>query len=250
MKIVKKDKNLFPIIDFHSHILPGVDHGSDSVKTSLEMLTQAADAGVVGIVATPHYYAHEMSVEHFLEKREAGYSALQQAIQGTPLEKIKIFRGAEVAWEQKLIENGKIEKLVIEGTDTLLLEMPQCFLWQSWMYNAVYEVSNQYHVSVVVAHIDRYMGANLERLLNMGATIQINASSLFNGPQKKLMRNLCNQGLVHLIGSDAHDPQERNYADLEKAQKKLDRSLLNFFYQNARELLPLDSDSPRKDATL
>lgn len=247
---MKKGNDLFPIIDFHSHILPGVDHGSDSVKTSLEMLAQAANAGVVGIVATPHYYAHEISVEHFLEKRDAGYRALQKAIQGTPLEKIKIFRGAEVALEQKLIENGEIEKLVIEGTDTLLLEMPQMGLWQGWMYDAVYEIPNQYHVSLVIAHIDRYLKSNLERLLNMGVTAQINASSLFDGSQKKFIRNLCHQGLVNLLGSDAHDPQERNYADLEKAQKKLDRELLNYFYRNARELLPLDSDSPRKDATL
>ena len=42
------------MIDIHSHILPGIDDGSDSMETSLEMLVTAARSGVKTIVATPH----------------------------------------------------------------------------------------------------------------------------------------------------------------------------------------------------
>ena len=42
------------MIDLHTHVLPGVDDGSRSMKESLELLTMAADSGVEILVATPH----------------------------------------------------------------------------------------------------------------------------------------------------------------------------------------------------
>ncbi|MGN0395823.1 MAG: CpsB/CapC family capsule biosynthesis tyrosine phosphatase, partial [Coprococcus sp.] len=43
------------IIDFHSHILPGIDDGSRNVETSIKMLDRCADNGVGLMVATPHF---------------------------------------------------------------------------------------------------------------------------------------------------------------------------------------------------
>ena len=45
------------IIDFHSHILPGIDDGSRSTAQSLEMMKLELDQGIGRIVATPHFYA-------------------------------------------------------------------------------------------------------------------------------------------------------------------------------------------------
>ena len=44
------------MVDFHTHILPGIDDGSPDVKTSLEMLKMLRGQGVDKIVATPHFY--------------------------------------------------------------------------------------------------------------------------------------------------------------------------------------------------
>ena len=38
-------------VDFHSHIIPGADHGSKSVEVSKKQLEIAANAGVKYIVA-------------------------------------------------------------------------------------------------------------------------------------------------------------------------------------------------------
>ena len=38
------------MIDFHTHVLPGVDHGSSSIKTSLSQLDLAAAYGIDCIV--------------------------------------------------------------------------------------------------------------------------------------------------------------------------------------------------------
>ncbi len=46
-------------IDFHTHILPGIDDGSRNVEMSLRMLAAQREQQVDEIVATPHFYAPE-----------------------------------------------------------------------------------------------------------------------------------------------------------------------------------------------
>ena len=45
------------IVDFHSHVLPGIDDGSKSVEESLSMLRMEMSQGIRHVVATPHFYA-------------------------------------------------------------------------------------------------------------------------------------------------------------------------------------------------
>ena len=57
------------IIDFHSHILPGIDDGSGSVEESAAMLRQEAAQGINHVIATPHFYARYDDPAVFLEAR-------------------------------------------------------------------------------------------------------------------------------------------------------------------------------------
>ena len=42
-------------LDYHAHILPRCDHGSDGVETSLRQLAMATEAGIRTVCATPHF---------------------------------------------------------------------------------------------------------------------------------------------------------------------------------------------------
>ena len=55
------------IIDFHSHILPGIDDGSADPEESLELLRRSARQGIRKMVATPHFYPRYDSPEKFLD---------------------------------------------------------------------------------------------------------------------------------------------------------------------------------------
>lgn len=46
------------IIDFHSHVLPGIDDGSSSLDESVAMLYMAQAQGISQVIATPHFYAN------------------------------------------------------------------------------------------------------------------------------------------------------------------------------------------------
>jgi protein-tyrosine phosphatase len=60
--------------DYHSHILPNIDDGSDSIKTSLKMIKMMKQQGIGIIVATPHFYMHrEASLDSYLVKRQNAY---------------------------------------------------------------------------------------------------------------------------------------------------------------------------------
>lgn len=64
-------------IDFHTHILPGIDDGSRNVEMSLRMLAAQREQQVDEIVATPHFYAQKDSVEEFLLRRQRSYEKLK-----------------------------------------------------------------------------------------------------------------------------------------------------------------------------
>ena len=42
------------MIDIHTHVLPGIDDGADSMDTALELLALSADSGVDCVVTTHH----------------------------------------------------------------------------------------------------------------------------------------------------------------------------------------------------
>ena len=83
-----------PVVDFHSHILPDMDDGSDSLETSLAMLRASRAAGVDLMVATSHYYRRKESIGEFLERREDRLSGLLPHLDRTCC---GVIPGAEVA---------------------------------------------------------------------------------------------------------------------------------------------------------
>ena len=58
------------MIDFHMHILPGIDDGSRNVETSMLMLYEKRkNNGVEHVAFTPHFYANRDSIDNFQKRR-------------------------------------------------------------------------------------------------------------------------------------------------------------------------------------
>ena len=70
------------MIDFHSHILPGMDDGSQTVEESLTLLEMLRAQGVDTVAATPHFYARENSPEVFLRRRREAWERLDATDSG------------------------------------------------------------------------------------------------------------------------------------------------------------------------
>ena len=68
------------IIDFHSHILPQADHGSDGIEMSMQQVRYAVNAGVTDIIATPHFYNNFDTPEAFADRCSRGLDMLNEEI--------------------------------------------------------------------------------------------------------------------------------------------------------------------------
>ena len=88
-------------IDFHTHILPGIDDGSRNVEMSLRMLAAQREQQVDEIVATPHFYAQKDSVEEFLLRRQRSYEKLKTKMAETNLRWKKMVLTRSCIWQRK-----------------------------------------------------------------------------------------------------------------------------------------------------
>lgn len=60
------------MIDFHSHIINGIDDGAKTLDMSIQMLRNAENEGVEYICATPHFITEEFEIssDKYTEKLE------------------------------------------------------------------------------------------------------------------------------------------------------------------------------------
>ena len=86
------------IFDIHTHILPGVDDGSDSMKTTMEMLRMAYSQGVRAVMATPHGSVSRVSPARCRRLLE---EVKEQAQQKFP--DLKLYLGEEVFYSRECI---------------------------------------------------------------------------------------------------------------------------------------------------
>lgn len=196
------------LIDFHSHILPGVDDGSQSIGESLAMLQAEAQQGVTHVVATPHFYAQNDSPRRFLSRRAAGLDELQSTVsghEGLP----QICVGAEVHYFAGMSESEALSELTIGESKYILVEMPQA-PWSETMYRELEWIYTKQGLVPVLAHIDRYLsrfmnGRMLQRLSELPILVQANASFFADRASQKMALKMLAQGQIHVLGSDCHN---------------------------------------------
>lgn len=221
------------MVDFHTHILPGIDDGSQDVDMTKAILIEEHRQGVGLIAATPHFYAHRMSVEGFLERRTEAMAQTRQVCRSFEQEQGRalpeIIAGAEVYYFPGMGKAGAIPKLCIGDTRCLLLELP----FEQWGNDVLKDVRDLIYrqkLCIILAHIERYIGFQKDRriwdeIMELPVFTQINAGSFLrkNGifrPDKK--KQFCLQFLSEhpgtILGSDCHNMTDRR-PNIEPARK-------------------------------
>ena len=191
-------------IDFHAHILPSCDHGSDGWETSRRQLKLARGAGVEIVCATSHFYGHHISVEDFLQKRQRCYEELMaHAPKGSP----RVLLGAEVLAFEGIERLPGLEALRLEGTRLLLLEMPFTH-WSESLLDSVEALADNEDFRIVLAHVDRYDKEAVERLLRRNRLLgQVNTDSFKKIFGTRHLQEWVRQGRIVAMGSDIHGAQ-------------------------------------------
>lgn len=195
-------------IDFHSHILPGIDDGSRSVAESIQMLQMEAQQGITHIVATPHFYPENDSPERFLRRRERAMAALKEAMESTTgLPDISL--GAEVYYFRGISQAEALTDLTIENGRYILLEVPMR-TWSDSMFKEIERLYTDRDIIPIIAHIDRYISIwNAKSVMNrfgdLPVLIQANASFFNHVSTRRMALRMLSRHQIHLLGSDCHN---------------------------------------------
>lgn len=210
------------ITDIHSHVLPGIDDGSQNVEQSMEMLRHARKMGITRMVATPHFYAHSDEPAQFLQRRNEAEKKLRDAMADEDLPELVM--GAEVYYFPGMSDATELQDMTIGDTCFLLVEMPTT-PWTEDMYHELEQIELKQGLIPVLAHIDRYLTrwnqhSIFRKLKNLSVLIQANGSFFRNSKTKKRALRLLSEGKIHLLGSDCHD-MDRRRPDLPLALEQI-----------------------------
>lgn len=202
------------MIDLHTHILPGVDDGVETIDDAVEFARVAAGDGVKTIVATPHYREG-----FYINARPdvlAGVLALNARLKSEGVA-LSVLPGAEVHISADLIERvkaGHAPTLADNGRTVLFeLSMSQP---QPDLENFVFQMRLA-GLQVLFAHPERiaYFQDDLSRyeaVVRLGAFGQLTTGSvtgIFGESVLEFSEELARKHLVHVIASDAHNTRGR-----------------------------------------
>ena len=202
------------MIDFHSHVLPGIDDGSSCEEESLDMLRIAKSQGVITMLATPHFYAQNNSVGHFLKDREKSFNKLKactEYMKDDAYPAIKL--GAEVCYFNGIGQARELEKLCIEDTDAILLELPFT-QWNKYVLQDVIMLMEERCLTVILAHIERFYAFQTRKkiwkeMLELPVIFQVNADFHDNRKKRKVVKKLIESDKPLILGSDCHNVENR-----------------------------------------
>lgn len=228
------------MIDWHTHLLHNIDDGSKDLKESLYILKSLSEQNVKIAIATPHFFANYETVEDFLLRRNKAYTELKKNIfEGAP----EIRLGAEVRYYSGISKMKDLDKLCIEGTNLLLLEMPFS-KWTEYVVKELIELSASGNIRLVLAHIERYLKfqekSTWQRLYESGILMQFNASFFNNLLTRRKALNFLKNNKVHFIGSDCHNMDSRPpkiSKTFELIEKKLGNKFISLYNKYSVSML-------------
>jgi tyrosine-protein phosphatase YwqE len=193
--------------DVHSHFIPGIDDGAQTVEQSVELISAMHELGFTKVITTPHVMAdgYRNTPEIILGGLDTVRRELH--VKGVPVE---IEAAAEYYLDHELDRLVKEKNVLTFGDRMLLFELP--FLSEPVMLlSMVFEMQTAGY-KPVLAHPERYAfwheGSDMpDKLKERGVLFQLNTIALGGhyGPQvRKAAERYIDQGWYELVGSDCH----------------------------------------------
>ena len=232
------------IIDLHSHLIPSVDDGAQTLELSIELARQAVDEGVEHMVLTPHHrngrYLNRKA--DVIRSAEALQKEYHQA--NIPL---AVYPSQEIRLTDKFFDD-------LYNDDLLSLDVTGKYYLIEFPSDKVPEIADEIlqelidnGITPVIAHPERNheLSTNLHRLyelVEMGCLTQITTSSYSGYYGEKLVENskqIIDHNLCHILASDVHHMEHRpmNMKNaFAKLKQEYDEETTNYFKVNAQNI--------------
>ena len=226
--------------DMHSHLLPGLDDGAETLEHSLDLLRALREAGFRKLIMTPHIMGD--FYKNTPEGIRAALQLLRDAAGEAGLGDVELACAAEYYLDEFLgrkLTDGT-EMLTFGGDKRYLLFETSYMNEPLNLHEIIFELQSQGY-QPVLAHPERYTYlygrfADLEKLRrDHGVLLQVNLNSLagyYSPAAKRVAEELIDGGLVDFVGTDTHhlrhtDTLLRKAMPLPYMEKLLQLPLLN-----------------------
>jgi protein-tyrosine phosphatase len=188
------------VIDLHTHLLPGVDDGAETVEQSVEVLTRFASQGITAVCCTPHLKASEFADAPCQDMDELLNELIAMAPNGP-----RLVRGFEIMLDVPApVFHDRC--LNLNRTRYALVEFGR-LVPADPSVDVLARIKAQ-GVVPVLAHPERYAACNLEnakRWIDAGAVLQVDATTILADTKRaERARDLLMAGYGSIIASDNH----------------------------------------------
>jgi protein-tyrosine phosphatase len=202
------------LVDLHSHLLPGVDDGAETVTATLALLHQAIAQGASSVVLTPHLFPEDREEKAALHGRRFGELKQIVADLGLPVE---LHLGAEITFRAGLSQVVSWPGCTLAGSQYVLVDLAPGPL-PLMLEQGLFELRAAGY-RPILAHPERQRmltrnPQQIARLRAQEVLLQVDASSLtgrFGRRSRHAATQLIRGGQVDFVASDAHDLQRRPF---------------------------------------
>lgn len=197
-------------LDFHSHILPGIDDGAKDINESLMLAKALKDWGFDRVTCTPHITSkYPNTPQDIMPKFEHLKEELDKSGIGLDIRLSAEYRLVPETWP-KVLENNWL--MPIEDR-FILMELPISHREEMGLINPVVEFRKiaSMGLTPILPHPERYFyltEQELSDILDAGGKIQCNYGSyagLYGEEVRQRAVALQDKGMVSFYGTDLHN---------------------------------------------
>jgi len=199
-------------IDLHSHLLPGIDDGCDSLDESLDAIAQLKQAGYVGTICTPHVW-HELFPDNQPLNIQRWVKNLRLALADRHID-YTLWPGAEVRLFPGFVDHFATRPIpTLAHTNRVLCDMFSDD-WPDWAIPALQHIIHRGY-QPILAHPERInvdpdtWTARIDEVRNLGVWLQGNLEAFTGGLGRRAdqyIRQLASQNAYTFLALDMHRP--------------------------------------------
>jgi len=193
--------------DMHSHILPGIDDGAQTINDSLLLAKKFKALGFKKLIATPHIMAdYYRNTPDTINK---ALDVLRKGLEDIQLD-LEVSAAAEYYLDETLEKKVKQKEVLTFGNQYLLFELSYINTPQN-LFDFI-RIMQDAGYKPVLAHPERYpyfynSVENYQQIRETGCLLQLNSIALtgyYGAGAKKVAEEMVENHLVDFIGSDMH----------------------------------------------